>query len=62
MRMTVTSVDWQLFNEQYDIYDVEFINGYKFRGCVGIARQFIDEQMEIKRILKVLKDLLQKDN
>lgn len=49
VRMTVTSVDWELFNEQYDIYDVEFINGYKFRGCVGMARRFIDEQMEIKK-------------
>lgn len=49
VRMTVTSVDWELFNEQYDIYDVEFINGYKFRGCVGIARKFIDEQMEVKK-------------
>lgn len=49
VRMTVTSVDWQLFNEQYDVYDVEFINGYKFSGCVGIARQFIDEQMEVKK-------------
>lgn len=49
VRMTVTSVDWELFNEQYDIYDVEFINGYKFKGCVGIARQFIDEQMEVKK-------------
>ena len=49
VRMTVTSVDWELFNEQYDVYDVEFINGYKFRGCVGIARQFIDEQMEVKK-------------
>lgn len=49
VRMTVTSVDWQLFNEQYDIYDVEFINGYKFKGCVGVARQFIDEQMEVKK-------------
>lgn len=49
VRMTVTSVDWQLFNEQYDIYDVHFHNGYKFRGCVGIARKFIDEQMEIKK-------------
>lgn len=49
VRITVTSVDWELFNEQYDIYDVEFINGYKFRGCVGIARHFIDEQMEVKK-------------
>lgn len=49
VRMTVTCVDWQLFNEQYDIYDVEFINGYKFSGCVGIARQFIDEQMKVKK-------------
>lgn len=49
VRMTVTSVDWELFNEQYDIYDVEFINGYKFSGCAGMARQFIDEQMEVKK-------------
>lgn len=52
VRMTVTSVDWELFNEQYDVYDVEFINGYKFRSCVGIARQFIDKQMEVKKISK----------
>lgn len=49
VRMTVTSVDWELFNEQYDVYDVAFINGYKFKGCVGIARPFIDEQMEVKK-------------
>lgn len=47
--MTLTSVDWQLINEQYDVYDVTFDGGYKFKSCVGIARDFIDEQMEVKK-------------
>ena len=28
---------------------VVVFDGYKLKGCVGIARQFIDEQMEIKK-------------
>lgn len=47
--LTLTNVDWELINSQYDVYDVSFFGGYKFKGMVGIARDFIDEQMEVKK-------------
>lgn len=47
--MTLTSIDWKLINDQYDVYDVYFHDGYKMRGMVGLARDFIDEQMEVKK-------------
>lgn len=47
--MTLTSVDWELIQNQYDVYDVSFDGGYYFRGNVGVASEFIDECMEIKK-------------
>ena len=40
--------------------EVEVVNGYKFKGCVGIARQFIDEQMEVKKNSKGAKRFIAK--
>lgn len=47
--MVLTNVDWELINEQYDVYDVNWYSGYKFKGVVGIANKFIDECMEVKK-------------
>lgn len=47
--LTLTNVDWELINEQYDVYDVTYLDGYKFKGMVGIARDFIEAQMEVKK-------------
>lgn len=44
----VTSVDWELWNEQYDI-EYSFVKGYEFRGAKGIFVKFIDHWMDIKK-------------
>lgn len=47
--MVLTNVDWELINEQYNVYDVNWYSGYKFKGVVGIANKFIDDCMEVKK-------------
>jgi DNA polymerase type B, organellar and viral len=44
----VSSVDLQLIEEHYDLYDVEYLTGWKFRQSVGLFRTFIDKWMYIK--------------
>lgn len=46
--MTLTSVDLALLLDHYDVYDLEFINGYKFRGGRGFFKEYIDYWMHIK--------------
>lgn len=40
--LTLTNVDLKLFFEQYDVYDLEFICGWKFKGLNGIFNDYID--------------------
>lgn len=47
--LTLTNVDWELINQQYDTYEVTYWDGYKFKGMTGVARDFIDEQMGVKK-------------
>lgn len=58
--MTLTNVDWELIQHQYDVYDVSFNGGYYFRGNVGVARPFIDECMEVKKKEKGAKRFIAK--
>jgi hypothetical protein len=44
----VTNVDWELIQEHYHVYDVEFIDGSMFRSKTGIFKDFIDKWMYIK--------------
>ena len=46
----LTSVDLKLFFEQYDVYDVEFCSGWKFKGirAEAIFGKFVDKWAEIK--------------
>lgn len=44
----VTSVDWELIQKHYHVYDVSFHKGYKFRQKVGLFKDYIDHWMEIK--------------
>lgn len=48
----VTSVDWKLWNDHYDIDIVEFHSGYEFRGAKGIFQKYIDYWMKIKKTSK----------
>jgi len=38
----LTSVDYYLFLENYEIIDIEYINGYKFRGQSGMFDDYIN--------------------
>lgn len=44
----VTNVDLELIYEHYELYDVEYIDGWKFKEKTGIFRDFITKWMHIK--------------
>lgn len=44
----VTNVDWDLYQEQYDIEVLSYNGGYRFRGGVGLFREYIDKWSDIK--------------
>lgn len=44
----LTSVDYQLFVDHYDIWDETYINGWKFKGAKGMFKNYIDYWMQIK--------------
>ena len=46
--MTVTSVDWELMNDQYDINLISVDCGMRFRGRVGMFKEYIDKWMDVK--------------
>lgn len=48
VQMTLTNVDLQLFLEHYDVLNLEYIAGWKFKGQVGIFKDYIDHWMKIK--------------
>lgn len=48
LTLVLTSVDLELFMEHYDVTVHEWEGGYKFRQCVGVFREYIDEWMRIK--------------
>lgn len=41
--LVLTNVDLKLFLEQYDVYDLEYICGWKFKGMNGIFENYIDK-------------------
>ena len=44
----VTNVDLELIQEHYELYDVEYVGGWKFRSKVGMFNEFIDKWMLVK--------------
>ena len=46
--LTLTSIDLELFLEQYDVEELEYISGWKFRGMHGIFDEYIDYWTEVK--------------
>ena len=41
--LVLTSVDLKLFFEQYNVYDLEFVCGWKFKGIEGLFTKYIDK-------------------
>lgn len=46
--LCLTSVDLELFFEQYDVYNVEYLSGWKFRKGNNLFREYIDKWYGIK--------------
>ena len=51
--LVLTNVDLDLFLEHYDVYDIEYIAGWKFRGVKGLFTDYInywtDRKIESKK-------------
>jgi hypothetical protein len=46
--LTLTNIDLQLFLENYEVYEMEYVNGWKFKGASGMFDQYIDYWTDIK--------------
>lgn len=44
----VTNVDLELMKDHYELYDLEYLNGWKFRAQTGMFKKFIDRWTMIK--------------
>lgn len=49
VELWVTNIDLQMIFEQYDVLNITYINGWKFKGQIGIFNDYIDKYMEIKK-------------
>ena len=48
VQMTLTNVDLQLFLDHYNVYNLDYISGFRFKGAVGMFSEYIDYWMRIK--------------
>lgn len=46
--LVLTSVDLELFFKQYEVYELEYISGWKFKSIQGIFTSYIDKWTERK--------------
>ena len=46
--LTLTSVDLKLFLEQYDVWDLQYESGWKFKSMRGLFTEYIDKWIKVK--------------
>ena len=46
--LTLTNIDLKLFLEQYDVWDLEYESGWKFKGMRGLFTHYIDKWISVK--------------
>ena len=46
--LTLTSIDLKLFLEQYDVWDLQYESGWKFKGMRGLFTKYIDKWIKVK--------------
>ena len=49
VNLVLTSIDLELFLEHYDVWNIEYINGWKFKQCQGIFKPYIDKWGQVKK-------------
>lgn len=48
VELYLTNIDLQLLKSHYDIIDIEYINGWKFKSHIGFFTEYIDKWISIK--------------
>jgi hypothetical protein len=48
VKLYVTNIDLELIKEHYELYEVEYLGGWKFKQITGLFKDFIDKWMYIK--------------
>lgn len=48
VNLCLTNIDLKLFFEHYDVYDIEWLNGWKFKGISGLFDEYIDKWIQVK--------------
>lgn len=46
--LCLTSVDLELFLEHYDVYNIEWHSGWKFKSTIGLFKDYIDKWNAVK--------------
>lgn len=46
--LTLTNVDLELFFEHYNVYNIEYIEGYKMKGSEDLFKTYIDKWINVK--------------
>lgn len=46
--LVLSNIDLELFLEHYNVYDLEYVRGYKFKGSYGLFDKYIDKWTERK--------------
>lgn len=46
--LALTSVDLEIMFERYDVFNIEWIGGYKFRAMHGLFDKYIDKWIQVK--------------
>lgn len=46
--LTLTNIDLKLFLEQYDVWDLHYESGWKFKGMRGLFTEYIDKWIKVK--------------
>ena len=48
MHLFMTSVDMELFLDAYDVYELEYVQGYSFKATTNAFKIYIDKWMKVK--------------
>lgn len=50
VELVMTNVDLEVFLDHYDVFDLEYLDGWAFRGARGMFKDYIDYWMRVKEI------------
>lgn len=54
--LCLTSVDLELFLKHYDVYNLEYLSGWKYKAAQGLFKKYIDKWYKVKADAKAEKN------